>query len=258
MAKAPSVRGVFLSVHGKVAGWVKANRNLAASMLGVFDLLLVIAVIGITPYTEIDWSTYMEQIKIFLDGERDYHQIEGPTGPVVYPANFLYIFSALYKLTAGGTKIDRAQILFAIFHALNVSIVARTYLEDEKLDISVLLLILLSRRVISIYVLRMFNDGIEALLANLSVYLFCRKKYTLGCVFLSLAVGVKMNALLYVPAVGVLMVEELGWRKTAGNVLLCLIIQGRLAWGCLSLSIAGRVTLEEPSNWDECFSSSGA
>ncbi|KAJ8907393.1 hypothetical protein NDN08_007505 [Rhodosorus marinus] len=225
MAKAPSVRGVLLSLHSKVAGWVKSNRNLAAAMLGVFDLLLVIAAIGITSYTEIDWLTYMEQVEVFLNGERDYHQIEGPTGPVVYPANFLYIFSALYKLTASGTRIDRAQIVFAVFHALNVSIVARTYLEDERLDISVLLLILLSRRVISIYVLRMFNDGVEALLANLSVFLFCRKKYTLGCIFLSLAVGVKMNGLLYVPAVGVLMVEELGWPKAAGHVLLCLIIQ---------------------------------
>jgi len=222
-------------------------------MLGAFDLLLVIAVIAVTPYTEIDWATYMEQVEVFLNGERDYRQIEGPTGPVVYPANFLYIFSALYKLTAAGTRIDRAQFLFAIFHALNVSIVARTYLEDESLNVSVLLLILLSRRVTSIYVLRMFNDGIEAVLANLSVFLFCRKNYTLGCIFLSLAVGVKMNALLYVPAAGVLIVEELGWPKTAGNVLLSLIIQA-----CLSLCIAGRATWEGLSNWDEYFSSSGA
>jgi alpha-1,3-mannosyltransferase len=33
--------------------------------------------------TEIDWETYMHQVKIYLDGERDYSSISGPTGPLV-------------------------------------------------------------------------------------------------------------------------------------------------------------------------------
>ena len=33
--------------------------------------------------TEIDWETYMEQVKVYLDGERDYSAISGPTGPLV-------------------------------------------------------------------------------------------------------------------------------------------------------------------------------
>jgi hypothetical protein len=33
--------------------------------------------------TEIDWETYMYHIKIYLDGERDYSAIDGPTGPLV-------------------------------------------------------------------------------------------------------------------------------------------------------------------------------
>ena len=35
------------------------------------------------PVTEIDWETYMHQVKIYLDGERDYSAISGPTGPLV-------------------------------------------------------------------------------------------------------------------------------------------------------------------------------
>lgn len=33
--------------------------------------------------TEIDWETYMHQVKVYLDGERDYSAISGPTGPLV-------------------------------------------------------------------------------------------------------------------------------------------------------------------------------
>jgi hypothetical protein len=34
--------------------------------------------------TEIDWETYMVQVKLFLKGEQDYSRISGPTGPLVY------------------------------------------------------------------------------------------------------------------------------------------------------------------------------
>ena len=34
--------------------------------------------------TEIDWETYMYQIELFVNGERDYALISGPTGPLVY------------------------------------------------------------------------------------------------------------------------------------------------------------------------------
>ena len=32
--------------------------------------------------TEIDWKTYMKQVEQFLEGERDYAVIKGPTGPL--------------------------------------------------------------------------------------------------------------------------------------------------------------------------------
>lgn len=33
--------------------------------------------------TEIDWVAYMQEVKGFLDGERDYMQLRGDTGPLV-------------------------------------------------------------------------------------------------------------------------------------------------------------------------------
>lgn len=34
--------------------------------------------------TEIDWETYMIQVKVFINGEHDYSKLTGPTGPLVW------------------------------------------------------------------------------------------------------------------------------------------------------------------------------
>jgi hypothetical protein len=34
--------------------------------------------------TKLDWTAYMEQVDMFLDGEDDYSEIQGETGPLVY------------------------------------------------------------------------------------------------------------------------------------------------------------------------------
>ena len=45
---------------------------------------------------------------VCLQGERDYHNIRGGTGPLVYPAGFLYLFSGL-RAASGGGDIAAAQ-----------------------------------------------------------------------------------------------------------------------------------------------------
>lgn len=52
--------------------------------------------------TEIDWIAYMDEVKGVIDGEYDYKELKGPTGPLVYPAGFVYIFGAFYYLTDYG------------------------------------------------------------------------------------------------------------------------------------------------------------
>lgn len=62
--------------------------------------------------TKIDWDAYMSQVKGFLGGERDYNNLKGDTGPLVYPAGFLYIYSAFLYLTGG--HVYPAQVIFII------------------------------------------------------------------------------------------------------------------------------------------------
>ena len=77
--------------------------------------------------TEIDWIAYMQQVKQYLDGERDYMVIKGDTGPLVYPAAHVYIYTGLYRLTDGGKDIKRAQIIFMGLYLGVLSLVMACY-----------------------------------------------------------------------------------------------------------------------------------
>jgi alpha-1,3-mannosyltransferase len=80
-----------------------------------------------------------------------------------------------------------------------------------------------SKRLHSIFLLRLFNDGPAMLLLYGSVYLFTRHHWDLGCVLYSFAVSIKMNVLLFAPGLLLLLLQASpDWK----SVLL------RLAVGC--------------------------
>ena len=91
------------------------------------DAVLCVYILSQVPYTEIDWVAYMEQVAQFVGGERDYTQIEGGTGPLVYPAAHVYTYTALYHATNHGTNILLAQFLFAGFYLGTLSLVLFCY-----------------------------------------------------------------------------------------------------------------------------------
>lgn len=64
--------------------------------------------------TEIDWKAYMDEVGGFLQGQLDYTQLKGDTGPLVYPAGFVYVFSLLYGVTDQGKDIRLAQYIFGL------------------------------------------------------------------------------------------------------------------------------------------------
>lgn len=45
---------------------------------------------------------------IVLQGERNYENLKGDTGPLVYPAGFVYVFAGLKWLTGG--QVAAAQV----------------------------------------------------------------------------------------------------------------------------------------------------
>jgi alpha-1,3-mannosyltransferase len=143
----------------------------------------------------------MQQVSQFLSGERDYTLIRGGTGPLVYPAVHVYIYSALYKLTSSGTDIVLAQCAFAVLYIATLCLVMACYVRAGAPPY-ILPLLVLSKRLHSIYVLRCFNDCFAVLFFWLAVLLLQRRMWTLGAVAYSLGIGVKMSLLLGLPAVG--------------------------------------------------------
>lgn len=195
----------------------------------LLEMLLNVFIIEKVPYTEIDWKAYMQEVEGFLNGTLDYSKLKGDTGPLVYPAGFLYIFSALYYITAQGTRIKIAQYIFAILYIVLLALVFRIYSKTKKVPPYVLILMCCtSYRIHSIFVLRLFNDPIAMILLFSSLNAFLDDHWYLGSILYSLAVSVKMNILLFAPALLSAYLCILGISKTVIHLSICAVVQALL------------------------------
>ncbi|XP_033115206.1 dol-P-Man:Man(5)GlcNAc(2)-PP-Dol alpha-1,3-mannosyltransferase-like [Anneissia japonica] len=203
---------------------------LVALALILAEILLNIWVIQNIKYTEIDWQAYMQEVEGVINGTYDYMELKGGTGPLVYPAGFVYIFIGFYYATDLGTNIRVAQYLFAVVYMVNLLLVFRIYQRTKKVPPYVLFFMCCaSYRIHSIYILRLFNDPVAMLFLYLSINLFLDRHWTIGCFFYSIAVSIKMNVLLFAPALLLLLLTEYGFLRTIPRLLVCAAVQVALA-----------------------------
>jgi len=202
-------------------------RPRTAVALGAFalELGLVPLIIWKVPYTEIDWKAYMQEVEAVLNGELNYMNIRGDTGPIVYPAGFVYVYSLLYAVTSRGLNILLAQKIFGAIYLAFIATVLYIYTHLKDGPAWPLLLLCLSRRIHSIFLLRLFNDGVAMLFLYAAIALFLHDRWTIGCVLYSLAVGVKMNVLLFAPGLLILLLQRFGPRGTALRLGVCALVQ---------------------------------
>uniref|UniRef100_A0A8V5G2G6 Dol-P-Man:Man(5)GlcNAc(2)-PP-Dol alpha-1,3-mannosyltransferase n=1 Tax=Melopsittacus undulatus TaxID=13146 RepID=A0A8V5G2G6_MELUD len=183
-------------------------------------------VIRRVPYTEIDWKAYMEEVEGFANGTLDYTRLKGDTGPLVYPAGFVYIFLGLYYATGRGTDIRLAQYLFAGLYLLNLLLVFRIYCRTNKVPPYVFFFMCCaSYRIHSIFVLRLFNDPVAMAILFLAINLFLEEHWSWGCFFFSLAVSVKMNILLFAPGLLFLLLQQFGLWGCIPKLCICALLQ---------------------------------
>eukprot|EP00854_Cymbomonas_tetramitiformis_P007572 gene7572-9017_t len=132
-----------------------------------------------------------------------------------YPGGFVYLFAALRWLTAEDVPtaqftplvaeltmllLRKTDVVYFIgVYLLNLAVVFAIYVRSKAVPAWALVLLILSKRVHSIFVLRLFNDGVTMLLAHISILFFQSKRWVTGLIIFSVAVSVKMNVLLFAP-----------------------------------------------------------
>ena len=237
-------------------------------LLLFFETVLTSFIVRRIPYTEIDWAAYMQEVSAYQQGERDYIKIRGDTGPLVYPAGFLYFYSCLKSLASWGSDADdrfdrstspeaiqKIQWVFVALYIINCTVVLGLYQNvlnltrrqannNHKLQSSgrvwswrvAMGITCLSKRIHSIFVLRLFNDAPAMLMLHFSMYLFaCCDAWKLGCVVFSLAVSIKMNVLLFAPGLLLLLLQKTGSIiGTIKHLSICASVQVILGWPFLS------------------------
>ncbi|RXM99751.1 Dol-P-Man:Man(5)GlcNAc(2)-PP-Dol alpha-1,3-mannosyltransferase [Acipenser ruthenus] len=203
---------------------------LVTAVLWIAEIGINIWVIHRVAYTEIDWKAYMDEVEGVINGTYDYTQLKGDTGPLVYPAGFVYIFTVLYYVTGRGRDVRLGQYLFAVFYLVTLLLVFRIYLRTSKVPPFVFFFMCCaSYRIHSIFILRLFNDPVAMMLLFVAVNLFLDGRWTLGCCFyrqvLRLAVSVKMNVFLFAPGLLFLLLCEFGLLRSIPRLSLCAAIQ---------------------------------
>ena len=203
-----------------------SNSWIAAVCLMILELFINIFVIHRVKYTEIDWVAYMQEVEGVVNGTLDYSQLRGDTGPLVYPAGFVWLYMGLYYITSQGSNIMLAQYIFAGLYLATLGLVFRILVRTEKLPPYMLVIMCLtSYRIHSIFVLRLFNDPVAVLFMYLAINLWMDDRISLGSIVFSVAVSIKMNILLYAPAVLIFYLTSQGKLGTLVQLTLCASVQ---------------------------------
>jgi alpha-1,3-mannosyltransferase len=217
------------------------------------DLLLSIVVIAVEPTYVFDWDAYMEQVAQVWSGEFDYVHLHGDTGPLVYPAGFVWLFMLLKAIFQWDHKLytteyipknftgyeDRTirplgrmlalQTLFTVMYLCGNGIIGSLYQRSKTMPWWSIMLLMSSRRIHSIFVLGLFNDCCATFLLIVALYYLVKDRWEVGCIFFSLAVSIKMNVLLFAPSLLVLMCQRYNLQRAVHLIGICALVQGILA-----------------------------
>jgi alpha-1,3-mannosyltransferase len=148
-----------------------------------------------------DWLAYMQQVEVILSGNVDYADVRGVTGPIQYPGGHALFFTLFYFLTDLGRSALGKFILFLALYLGSLLILAALIRMSKSLPWYTFISLSFSRRIHSIYVLGFFSDPLCMLFLYASLYVLLGHRHFIGASFLlSVAVSLKMNALLFCPA----------------------------------------------------------
>jgi alpha-1,3-mannosyltransferase len=86
-----------------------------------------------------------------------------------YPAGHVYIHALLYRLTDAGRNLALLQQIYAFLYTVSLILSCAIYRRAGGVPNGIVLLLPLSKRLHSIFVLRLFNDVWAVTLTQLSI-----------------------------------------------------------------------------------------
>ncbi|KAF8522184.1 mannosyltransferase [Hysterangium stoloniferum] len=203
--------------------WVTAT----AVILG--DAILTQLIIHFVPYTEIDFETYMYQAELYISGVRDYSKISGPSGPLVYPAGHVYIHRLLSLISSGGNSLRLLQNIYGGLYLVSLFLTCSLYRTAGNLPNYVLLLLPLSKRLHSIFMLRLFNDCWSLVVVQGAIMAYATGWDDIASVLFSAALSIKMSIFLYLPGLLVVLFKRHGLFHTLRHCAVIAVSQGLIA-----------------------------
>lgn len=166
----------------------------------------------------------MQQIAQINTGERNYTKIQGGTGPLVYGGGHVLVYRVLHAVTNGGENIRLAQCIFIGIYLAALGLVMQCY-RQARVPPYIFPLLVLSKRLHSIFLLRLFNDCFAAFFLFLAIFYWQKRYWTAGSLAYSMGLAVKMSLLLALPAVGVLLWQATGRDRALRQAMVMLQLQ---------------------------------
>eukprot|EP00009_Paramoeba_aestuarina_P008513 CAMPEP_0201518120 /NCGR_PEP_ID=MMETSP0161_2-20130828/9037_1 /ASSEMBLY_ACC=CAM_ASM_000251 /TAXON_ID=180227 /ORGANISM="Neoparamoeba aestuarina, Strain SoJaBio B1-5/56/2" /LENGTH=351 /DNA_ID=CAMNT_0047915797 /DNA_START=99 /DNA_END=1154 /DNA_ORIENTATION=+ len=124
------------------------------------------------------------------------------------------------------------MIVFAIYSTIMPTLKKRAGISKRQshvFELAIFLSLVASRRVHSIYLLRMFNDAVSMGLFYFSTLQLVHRRWFLGVIIYSLAVSVKMNVLFALPGVLLVSLAAHGLLQTVFHVFSIVALNGVIA-----------------------------
>ncbi len=115
----------------------------------------------------------------------------------------IYVFSAIYYVSDGGKKKRVVRAIFSTMLLLHDYLVLQIYkaaIKKRNLEYAfTLTLAIASIQTHEVYASSFFSDGVVALFCYAAVLALLKQYSVTATVLISIAIGLKMNALLYLP-----------------------------------------------------------
>ena len=84
----------------------------------------------------------MQEVEGFVNGTFDYYELKGDTGPLVYPAGFVYVYTLLYAITGKGLNIKLAQYIFVGIYLAFITLVFVVHRKTKRVSFFISILFL--------------------------------------------------------------------------------------------------------------------